>query len=165
MLRRSILTEEISRRGYHLTREYSSDPLEILFVREVMRTNVVAVPENVQHVGLAHRISNKHHRGQILYPVVDKDLRLTGVITGHHLKEFLDSGGRAGQDGNATLRAVVYRMAETGKTRLPVVDPADSRRLLGMISLNDLLHARVRALDEERKRERVLRIRLPGPKA
>jgi len=57
---------------------------------------------------------------------------------------------------------VVYRMAETGKTRLPVVDPADSHKLLGLISLNDLLHARVRAIDEERKRERVLRIRLPS---
>src|SRR6185436_4032452 len=37
-LRRSILTEKVSRRGFHLTREYSIDPLEILFVREVVRT-------------------------------------------------------------------------------------------------------------------------------
>ena len=37
MLRRSILTEKISRRGYHLSREYAIDPLEILFVREVAR--------------------------------------------------------------------------------------------------------------------------------
>lgn len=36
-LRRSILTEKVSRRGYHVTREYSIDPLEVLFVREVMR--------------------------------------------------------------------------------------------------------------------------------
>src|SRR5258705_5717144 len=42
-LRRSILTEKVSRRGYHLTREYSIDPLEILFVREVVRTDVVAL--------------------------------------------------------------------------------------------------------------------------
>ena len=43
-LRRSILTEKVSRRGFHLSREYAVDPLEILFVREVMRTNVVALP-------------------------------------------------------------------------------------------------------------------------
>ena len=36
-LRRSILTEKISRRGYHLSREYSMDPLEIIFAREVAR--------------------------------------------------------------------------------------------------------------------------------
>ncbi|MBV8550332.1 MAG: chloride channel protein [Acidobacteriaceae bacterium] len=45
-LKRSILTEKISRRGYHLSREYSLDPLEILFVREVMRTNIVVLPAN-----------------------------------------------------------------------------------------------------------------------
>ena len=46
-LRRSILTEKVARRGYHLSREYAVDPLEILFVREVMRTNIVALPGNV----------------------------------------------------------------------------------------------------------------------
>ncbi len=40
MLQRSILTEKIARRGFHLSREYAVDPLEILFVREVMRTNI-----------------------------------------------------------------------------------------------------------------------------
>src|ERR1700741_3069712 len=43
-LRRSILTEKVSRRGCHLSREYAIDPLEILFVREVMRANVAAIP-------------------------------------------------------------------------------------------------------------------------
>jgi chloride channel protein, CIC family len=36
-LKRSILTEKISRRGFHLSREYSMDPLEIIFAREVVR--------------------------------------------------------------------------------------------------------------------------------
>ena len=44
-LRRSILTEKVSRRGYHVTREYAIDPLEVLFVREVMRDPVVATLE------------------------------------------------------------------------------------------------------------------------
>src|SRR5579871_6045750 len=38
VLRRSILTEKISRRGFHLSREYSIDPLEIVFAREVTRS-------------------------------------------------------------------------------------------------------------------------------
>jgi hypothetical protein len=33
---RSILTEKLSRRGYHLSREYGVDPLELLTVAEVM---------------------------------------------------------------------------------------------------------------------------------
>lgn len=57
------------------------------------------------------------------------------------------------------LRVVVYRMAETGFTRLPVV--TRDGKLAGMVSLNDLLGARARNLAEERRRERVLRLRPP----
>jgi len=59
------------------------------------------------------------------------------------------------------LRLVVYRMAETGLTRLPVIEREDTRTLAGMVSLNDLLRARTRTLEEERRRERVLRVHLP----
>jgi hypothetical protein len=37
MQRRSILTERLGRRGYHLSREYSVDPLEAMTVAQVMR--------------------------------------------------------------------------------------------------------------------------------
>ncbi len=172
-LRRSILTEKVSRRGFHLSREYSSDPLEVLFVREVMRTNIVALPEDARRGDMAGHISKAHHRGQILFPVVDDVLRLKGVITRNHLIEFLraapeEEPARKLVQPNPVvaypdepLRSVVYRMAETGKTRLPVVDRHDSSKLLGIISLNDLLQARTRNLEEERLRERVLRLRLP----
>ena len=59
------------------------------------------------------------------------------------------------------LRVVVYRMAETGLTHFPVVERNGGERLVGMISLRDLLAARTRSLAEERDRERVLRIRVP----
>jgi chloride channel protein, CIC family len=36
VLRRSILTEKVARRGFHISREYAIDPLEVLFVRDVM---------------------------------------------------------------------------------------------------------------------------------
>jgi CBS domain-containing protein len=58
-----------------------------------------------------------------------------------------------------SLRVVVYRMAKARLTRLPVVDRKDPGRLIGLITLGDLLKARVRVLDEERRRERVLQIR------
>ena len=64
------------------------------------------------------------------------------------------------------LRAVVYRMAEKGITRMPVVEPS-SRKFLGLIALTDLLKARARHLEEERRREQVLSLRffLPGGEA
>ena len=49
LMPRSILTEKISRRGYHLTREYGVDPLELVIVRDVMsefdRSNNGTIPQ------------------------------------------------------------------------------------------------------------------------
>ena len=178
-LRRSILTEKVARRGYHLSREYSVDPLEILFVREVMRDNIVALPAAMSCAALNETAHNGARKGQLLYPVVDDAQRLIGVITRgslHKLPQAGTPGDRplaelARKDpvvayADEPLRVVVYRMAETGLTRFPVVDRTPQRRLVGMVSLDDLLRARARTLEEERRRERVLRIRLPfGRKA
>jgi len=181
-LRRSILTEKVARRGFHLSREYAVDPLEILFVREVMRSNIVAFPADMPSAEAAASLKAGHvRRGQLLYPVVDADRRLAGTITRNDLHEILQGkrprGLLADVDNkdpvvayaSEPLRAVVYRMAETGFTRLPVLNSHHSRKLVGMISLHDLLRARTRSLEEERHRERVLRIRLPfaarGPAA
>jgi hypothetical protein len=60
------------------------------------------------------------------------------------------------------LRVVVHRMAETGLTHFPIVERGSARRLLGMISLEDLL-IRARNLDAERRRERVMRVRVAFP--
>ena len=172
-LRRSILTEKVARRGYHLSREYAVDPLEILFVREVMRSNIVALPAGSGLQETATALRNPARNGQSLYPVVDGDNRLAGVLTGSSLEVFWDQNepsppladrvqwNPAVAYADEPLRAVVYRMAETGLTRFPVVESAESGKLAGMVSLHDLLRARERALQEERHRERVLHLYFP----
>jgi chloride channel protein, CIC family len=174
VLKRSILTEKVARRGYHLSREYAVDPLEILFVRDAMRTNLVAFPAKSTLEEARAILSGNHGpRGQHLYPVLDEDRRLRGVITRNDLRKWLDDPHPANETlaelvtdpvaayPDEPLRVVVYRMAETGLTRFPVVDRGEERTLVGMIGLRDLLSARTRNLAEERDRERVLRIRLP----
>jgi len=178
LLKRSILTEKLSRRGFHLSREYSVDPLEILFVREVMRTNVMAFPEGETVNDFARWFRADHSpRGQHLYPVVDAERKITGVITRKDIENVLERSHRVDATigsvarllptvayANEPLRVVAYRMAAKQFTRMPVVDPEDGNKLVGMISLEDLLSGRVRTLTEERTRERVLRLRLPGSK-
>ena len=178
-LKRSILTEKVARRGYHLSREYAVDPLEILFVREVMRTNIVALPAQTTVAELVGSLNTDHERkSQLLYPVVDENRTLLGSITRNTLHQLLHNGPPPQTplaevaDKNPVvayedepLRLVVNRMAETGYTRFPVLERGDTRQLMGMVGLHDLLHARTRALQEERRRERVLRIHLPfGPR-
>ena len=116
-------------------------------------------------------LKNSHPaRGQHLYPVIDADRRLSGVIT---RKDLAANNGELTQVSDLArsspvvafadepLRTVVNRMAETGRTRMPVVDSYEERRIVGMVSSEDLLGAHSRNLAEERSRERVLRIRLP----
>jgi chloride channel protein, CIC family len=171
LLKRSILTEKVARRGFHLTREYSIDPLEILFVREVMRTKVAALPAEAAIEDLRQTlIRQPAGRGQHLFPVVDAENHVTGVITRRDLRELMDSHNPRAALGQVLrkpvvaypdepLTAVVTRMAETGYTRLPVIETGGT--LAGMVSLHDLLLARVRNFHEERRRERVLQLRLP----
>jgi CIC family chloride channel protein len=175
VLRRSILTEKIARRGFHLSREYAIDPLEILFVREVMRTSVAALPADAPFEMLAHSLHGTSRGRQILYPVVDNERRLVGVVTRDDLQQLVGaSADRAASlasivradpvvaHPDESLRMVVYRMAETGLTRFPVVERGTGR-LAGMIALTDLLKARTLSLEAERRRERVLGARIAMP--
>jgi len=93
-LRRSILTEKVARRGYHLSREYAVDPLEILLVRDVMRTSIAALPESISVKDLANSLRSDHRQSQQLYPVVNDQGQLTGVLTRGDLQSFLQEHPR-----------------------------------------------------------------------
>jgi len=179
VLGRSILTEKVARRGFHMSREYAVDPLEILFAREVMQPNVVALPLDADfdtHVAALHVDPEKGP--QRLYPIVDAGGQMTGVVTRIDLQKLVDRARTGSADALDTvirrgaavayptepLRAIVQRMAETGLTHFPVVEPG-TLRVVGMVGLDDLLKARARNLDAERRRERVLDVRLLFPLA
>ena len=103
--------------------------------------------------------------------MVDDEGRVSGVITRKQLRALTQSASPGQSLGDLVrdpvvaypdepLRVVVFRMAETGLTRMPVIEN-ESGKLVGMISLEDLLAARVRNLAEERQRERLLELRFP----
>jgi chloride channel protein, CIC family len=176
-LKRSILTEKVARRGFHLSREYAVDPLEILFVREVMRTKVVVLPAASTLGEIWHSLRVDHRQEQRLLPVVSTEGQLVGVVTRGDISERMEQNGDAAlkcpirdlvRTGaveaypDEPLRVVVYRMVEKSCTRMPVVDRA-TRRFLGLVSLNDLLKARSRHLEEESRRERSLKFKFFPP--
>ena len=177
LLKRSILTEKVSRRGYHLSREYATDPLEILFAREVMSPDVTAIPSSLTRHEISAAIGGKQ-RGQSLFAVVSASGELVGVVTRWVLEEWAaqdTSDGESPTVGSIArkpilaytdepLRIVVNRMAETGRTELPVAERANPRVLLGRVTLQDTLKARVRHLEEEGRRERILPLSLVVPR-
>jgi H+/Cl- antiporter ClcA len=171
-LKRSVLTEKIARRGLHLTREYSIDPLEILMVDEVMDDGaVVAAPDET----LAALRGRADLIAQWLYPVADPAGRLLGVVPRSTLVGWLegDEEGdrRAGEAAlppallvhvDDTLREVAQGMATAEVTSAVVCTREAEPRVLGIVTLEHLLEARLRDVREDVDRERVLRPPLPG---
>ena len=177
-LKRSILTETVARRGFHLSREYAVDPLEILFVREVMRTKVAVLAASSTVGEMQQSLRTDHRQSQRLLPVLDGQGRLVGVLTRGDIRERMQREGdkvlqrtlgelvrmeTVSAHPDEPLRYVVYRMAEKGFTRMPVIDRG-TQKFIGLVSLDDLLKARARHLEEESRRERPIKLRflLPG---
>ena len=176
-LKRSILTEKVARRGYHLSREYAVDPLEILFAHEVMRTTVAVLAGTSTVREIQTSLNAEHRQKQRLLPVVNPDGTLAGVLTRKDIRDRIEQDGQSAMDlplqdlvrtnpadvySDEPLRVVVYRMAESGFTRMPVIQRATGK-FLGLISLEDLLKARSRHLEEERRREQTLKLRFFFP--
>jgi CBS domain-containing protein len=164
-LRRSILTEKVARRGYHVSREYAIDPLEILFVREVMRPEVVVLRGDTSLIdATALLASTARARAQRLYPVTDGGGDLIGVATRGDIEASAAAGAPLASIARTPIlafadepvRAAIHRMAANGLSRLPVTDRSTPPRLVGLITLKDALKARARHLEEEERRERVL---------
>jgi H+/Cl- antiporter ClcA/CBS domain-containing protein len=169
-LRRSILTEKLARRGFHVSREYAVDLLEILFVRDVMRDDIAVLQARESLADAETRLTGaRDDRSQYLYPMLDDDGRLVGALTFAEVTEWAREPDRRSRKveelastplftirSNETLRAAEQRMADGGVTRLLVVNPSNECHLVGEIALHDLLSASTRHLDEERRRERVL---------
>jgi len=174
VMKRSILTEKVARRGYHLTREYVVDPLELVTVKDVMTTEVVTISRSLRVKDLFEHYFNgggvSQHQG---YPVVDEQGRLIGIVTRSTLLAQLASAAvdllvvadiLEGQPltiaPEETCRSAAEKMAQSRVGRLPVVALNDPQKLVGIVTLTDLLKARARYVEEEQRRDRFIRPRL-----
>jgi chloride channel protein, CIC family len=169
-LKRSILTEKVARRGFHVMREYAVDPLEATFVREVMDADIYTTdPE--RGVAQLYQALPEGSRGrrQRLYPVLSDEGALVGVLPWPRVLTSRDVAGLQVKDvmiapvavahSGEILRPVAERMAALGLGALPVVSASDHHQLEGLITLFDLMRAREKLLTEERHAEQVLTLR------
>jgi CIC family chloride channel protein len=106
---RSILTEKLSRRGYHLTREYGVDPLELVLVREVMSplandASTTPLPTSFAYADSTTRgaVETMAAEGLETLPVVD---RTSGQVCGEiSLKNLLRGRERSLERESERLR-------------------------------------------------------------
>jgi CBS domain-containing protein len=163
VMRRSILTEKIARRGRHVFREYAVDPLDRHFVDEVMTRNVVSIEGEELAVNVLGRYfgSSQPHRA---YPVVSRG-RLLGMIDRDLLQRLsneqlagpvaeLPFGKLAYALPSDTCSTAALRLAAERLERLPVVEHPDSLRVVGIVSYPDLLKPARVLHEEEAQREK-----------
>ncbi len=169
LLKRSILTEKVARRGFHLSREYMVDPLELARVREVMDPEPWAAPASLTVAELARRVAagdpaaTRHHG----VPIVDERGALAGIVTRGDLLQALREEGKGERTvleagsrelvvahPDETVREALVKLLRHGVGRLPVVARDDPRRLIGYLGRAHVLSARQGWYRSEHARER-----------
>jgi CIC family chloride channel protein len=152
VMKRSILTEKIARRGRHILREYTVDALEFLQAGQLMTSNPEMLPGDMTLSAAARFFAERaNHRS---YPVVDAQGRLLGLVSRQEALEWRVVGHADSRLADALSDAstgyafpetpcgeVADMMVESGVGRVPIVDPQD-RKVIGIISRQDLLKVR-----------------------
>lgn len=169
LMRRSILTEKLARRGYHVTREYSIDPFELARVREVMDRDVPSVPATLKLGELSDRLAQgdsdlNRHQGTL---IVDEQNDLLGIITRGDIVRALRQNKAAEMtvaEAGSTALVVTFpdeplhvaltKMLNRDIGRLPVVERNNPARVVGYLGRAAILSARMRLHEEENIRQR-----------
>jgi CBS domain-containing protein len=170
VLKRSILTERIARRGHHISRDYSIDPFETTRVRDVMVTAVDTLPSTMHIRDVVQFFVSDEHRHKS-YPVIDEQGRCVGMVSrADVLRWTTDSEddialGEALSDkeiiqgwADELVGALADRMTHADIGRLPILD--EHRKLVGLVARKDLLRTRARLLPHEHERTAPLRERM-----
>jgi len=169
VMRRSIMTEKIARRGLHIYREYSVDPQERMFVEDVMTHDAITIPSSrtLEELAAAYFGATQRHRA---FPVCDNNGKLIGMLDRDILLGYLDKHAAATPIGEVlmpstsllafsteTCQSIARRMAAHHVERLPVVADASSLQLIGIVSRSDLVKPAHAVFHEEHVRERLAR--------
>jgi chloride channel protein, CIC family len=173
LLKRSILTEKVARRGHHVMREYIVDPFETMRVTEIMAQPVDCLAADMT-VGdaIAFFTAPDPQARHKSYPVTGPDGRLCGIVSradalrwsraevpdSRPLAELLaDREPVIGYD-DETVAQLADRMATTDIGRVPILRRAD-RVVVGLAARRDLLRVRAKAVRQEQEREVLIRLR------
>ena len=162
----SLMTEKLSRRGLRISGEYAVDILRTVRLGEVMTAPVQTIAVG-RTVGEVRRLFERATHSA--YPIVNEAGHLAGIVSRRDLiyaevGDEEDVAAVASPDVvTATPDEVAYvaleRMLSGGFNHLPVVE---GDRLVGMVTRTNLVRARLREVEMERRQQRTLRPRPRG---
>ena len=169
LMKRSVLTEKIARRGHHVVREYRVDPFVLTRVREVMTREVETVPAAMT-LHDAVRFLAAPERRHPSFPVVDADGRVLGIIdppsvlgwrrAGKHrqetLGELLAGAPMIVADPDEYLESLSDKLMKANVAHLPVADGDGT--LIGYVGWKDIMRARLKVRGEDSERAAFLKL-------
>ncbi|MFL6304269.1 MAG: chloride channel protein [Candidatus Sulfotelmatobacter sp.] len=168
MPRSSIMTEKLARRGLHVHQDYEADVLAQSTVSETMEKNAPVILAGTKVGQVAERIARHdpevaRHEAML---IVDSEGKLKGVVTRGDILRALDkdsSGALTVEEAGSTKMVVTYpdeliseavaKMLQFQVGRLPVVDHADDRKIVGYLNRAAIMAARMRRLRDEHMRD------------
>jgi chloride channel protein, CIC family len=164
LLKRSILTEKIARRGQHVVREYSIDPFELLRVNEVMVRNVDTLPVAMPIDEAVSFFSGETRRHKS-YPLIDASGRVAGMVARADVLRWRAENAHGGESlfdrvsdrsltvgyADEPVSHLADRMVLADVGRVPIVD-RDTQKLVGLVSRKDLLLIRATSKSAEASR-------------
>jgi CIC family chloride channel protein len=166
----TIMTMKLERRGLRVPQEYEADALSQVTVEQVMARDIVKIPAEMKVSELADRIARAGNGEPFLrrfhaVPIVDASGNLVGIITQKDVLTALEQDREdltvleAGTPSpvvtfpDETVYDAAVKMLRNEVGRLPVVERANPKKLVGYLGRAGVMAARLRRLEEENVRE------------
>lgn len=170
VMRNTIMTDKLTRRGTRVPGEYAADYLEQVVVGSACTRNVISLQADDTLAAVRHWLQfggeDAHHQG---YPVIDTQGRVRGMLTRRELLAVnLDEAAPIATllkvpapvvHEHHSLREAADHMVDHKVGLLVVVGDAAPHPMIGVLTRGDILAAHTRRLDEARKAQRHFRLR------
>ncbi len=173
LMRRSILTEKIARRGHHIVREYVVDPFESTRVSDIMARKVDTLPASLTvEAAVDFFTAADAPRRHKSYPVLDEGGQVVAIVSRTDALRWMRQDALAdkpldeqlaGQDpvvgyDDELVGRIADRMAATGNGRVPILRRSDGK-LVGLVARRDMLRVRANMIHHEHVREVLIQLR------
>lgn len=159
MMRNTIMSEKLIRRGVRVPSEYSADHLERITAGEICSHEVITLQhsQSIEEVQdwLAQRSPETQHQG---YPVLNEAKQIIGVVTrkdliksAHHTSTSIGdliTRSPLTIPESYTAREVADQMLKHNVGRMIVTKDANSNSMIGIITRSDLLSAHYKRINE-----------------
>jgi len=152
LLRDSIYTLKLARRGIDIKEGKEVNVLKSLLVKDVMSRKVETIPEGLPLEAMSEKISKSKFNS---FPVLNADNKLSGIISfldyreaifDEDLKHLVVAKDLATSEvvtvsSNDNLYTALEKISRKDFATLPVVSPDDPGHLVGVVSRRDIIGA------------------------